>query len=94
MRGFNARRRELVAHVAAEREICGTTRENTKGVLSYKLARELGLHPKTIRRRWKQGDLPGIEHGERTLVIPHHACRLVRTYGLLGYARMRQAGMV
>lgn len=78
------------ARVAAEREIAG--RSIKGGLLSFKLARDLGVHPKTIRRRWERGELPGVEHGERTLVIPHEACRLVKIYGLVGYARMRAAG--
>lgn len=80
------------ARIAAERAIAG--RPGTgKGVKSSDLARQIGVHPRTIRRRWAKGELPGIEHGEHTLIIPHEAVRLVKSYGLLGYARMRAAGM-
>lgn len=80
------------ARVAAEREIATTGRGSGRGVKSFELARKLGVHPKTIRRRWEAGDLPGIEQGDRTLIIPHEAVRLVSIYGLLGYARMKRAG--
>lgn len=62
------------------------------GLPSHVLAKQLGLHPKTVRRRWQAGEIPGIEHGPRTLVIPHRACRLIKIHGLLGYARLQQAG--
>ena len=79
------------AAVAALREL-PEAREDLKGIKSHAFARQLGVHPKTIRRMWSRGDLPGILHGPRTLLIPRLICRLARTYGLIGVARMIRQG--
>lgn len=80
------------AAAASDREQAGKVTPATDGLPSHVLAKQLGLHPKTLRRRWAAGEIPGIEHGPRTLVIPHRACRLIKMHGLLGFARMMQAG--
>jgi len=82
------------AGAAADREMVSRVRSAGPGIPSHQLARELGVSAKTIRRRWEKGDLPGIAHGERTLLIPHDAVRLVKIHGLLGYAHRRAAGLL
>lgn len=64
------------------------------GVKSHMLARRIGVHPKTIRRAWKRGDLPGIAHGPRCLMIPWNVCKLVTQFGLLRVAGMRRRGEI
>lgn len=59
------------------------------------MARELGVHPRTIRRQFCRGGLPGAkEHGERILVVPTHLFRLAQAYGLRSVERMARAGML
>ena len=62
------------------------------GLRSTLLARKIGVHPRTLRRAHDRGELPGIKHGERLLIIPRRVCRLVMTHGLLGVAGMIKRG--
>jgi hypothetical protein len=78
------------ALVAAEREL--TEMHSLKGTRSTVLARELGLSPRTLRRRWLAKEIPGIEHGPRRLLIPREACRLIRLFGLWRYVQLRRTG--
>ena len=58
-------------------------------------AARLGIHPRTIRRQFQRGGLPGaVEHGERILLIPAHLVRLAETYGLRGVERLALAGLI
>lgn len=58
-------------------------------------ARELGIHPRTERRAFNRGALPGaVEHGERILMVPAHLFRLACAYGLRGVERMAKAGLL
>jgi hypothetical protein len=59
------------------------------------MARRLGIHPKTIRRQFARGGLPGAkEHGPRILMVPTSLVRLAETYGLRGVERMARAGLI
>jgi len=58
-------------------------------------ARELGLHPRTVRRQFVRGGLPGAkEHSERVLMVPMHLLRLAKVWGLRQVERMAQAGLI
>lgn len=64
-------------------------------IRSTKLAREIGVHPRTIRRAFERGELPGCkEHGERILMVPMHIYRLIMAYGLRGVGRMARVGLI
>lgn len=59
------------------------------------LAKKLGVHPRTIRRQYLRGGLPGAkEHGARILVVPARLIRLAQAYGLRGIERMATAGLL
>jgi transposase-like protein len=59
------------------------------------LAAKLGIHPRTLRRQFARGGLPGaVEHGERILMVPTRLLRLARAYGLRGVERMANAGLL
>ena len=59
------------------------------------MARRLGIHPKTIRRQFARGCLPGtVEHGPRLLMVPMHLIRLAEKYGLRGVEQMARAGLL
>ncbi len=64
------------------------------GLKSTVLARRIGVHPRTLRRAHDRGELPGVKHGERILIIPRRVCRLVMTHGLLGVAGMVRRGQL
>ena len=58
-------------------------------------AERLGVHPRTIKRAYLRGALPGsIQHGPRILMIPTHLYRLSIAYGLHGVERMAKAGLI
>ncbi|PAW75141.1 MAG: hypothetical protein B9S38_02325 [Verrucomicrobiia bacterium Tous-C4TDCM] len=78
------------AEVAKDREIAPP--KPARGILVGKLAQELGLHPRTVRRAWQNGQIPGVELSARRLLIPRDACNLIKTYGLGGYIRRIAAG--
>lgn len=62
---------------------------------STEMARRLQVHPRTIRRAYENGWLPGAkEHGPRILEVPVHLYRLAEAYGLRGLERMVKARMV
>lgn len=74
------------------RIVCGRRGGEIK---STKLAREIGVHPRTIRRAFERGELPGCkEHGPRILMVPMHIYRLIMAYGLRGVGRMAKAGQI
>lgn len=83
---------QAAAMAAAHRELHEPAILTGAGIKSAALARELGLCGKTIRRAYAAGELPGIEHGPKTLIIPHKVARAVRTYGLLGVRAMMRSG--
>jgi len=59
------------------------------------LAARLGVHPRTIRRQFARGGLPGAkEHGQRILIVPASLVRLAHAYGLRGVERMAAAGLI
>ena len=59
------------------------------------MARQLGIHPKTIRRQYLRGGLPGAkEHGPRILMVPISLVRLAKIYGLRGVEQMARVGLV
>lgn len=52
-------------------------------VSSTEFARRLKIHPRTVRRWFSAGGLPGArEHGPRTLRVPLRLLRLAQCYGL------------
>ena len=58
-------------------------------------AREMGVHPRTVRRQWARGGLPGCrEDGPHLLKVPTHLLRLAHAYGLRGIERMARAGLI
>jgi len=62
---------------------------------SARLAREIGVHPRTVRRQFERGGLPGAkEHGARILTIPMYLYRLITAYGMRGVERMAKAGLI
>lgn len=63
-----------------------------KMTTSHDLARELGLHPKTVRRWVLRNEIPAIAHGPRLLMIPNRICQLVKLWGLDGVRRMALRG--
>lgn len=72
--------------VAKKREL-PTPARRPRGLLSTRLAEDLGLHPKTVRRAWLEGKIPGVELSPRRLLIPTETCDLIKSYGLGGYIR-------
>jgi transposase-like protein len=82
------RETEDARRLAEERELA--VMRALRGMWSTDLARELGLSPQTIRRRWLAKEIPGIAHGPKRLMIPHEACRLIRKFGLRTYVLMRK----
>lgn len=59
------------------------------------MAAKLGVHPRTLRRQFLRGGLPGAkEHGERILVVPTRLFRLAQAYGLRGVERMATSGLL
>lgn len=69
-------------YAAAVRELQISVHGNSAGIKSADLAREIGVSSVTIRRAWLAGELPGLAHGPRCVVIPHRIARLVRQFGL------------
>lgn len=64
-------------------------------IRSPEFARRLGVHPRTIRRCFERGGLPGAkEHGQRILEIPLRLLRLAEAYGLRGVERMAKQGQL
>jgi hypothetical protein len=64
-------------------------------IRSTEMARLLGVHPRTIRRAYKRGALPGAkEHGPRILMIPHRLVIMACTYGLRVVEYRARAGMI
>lgn len=62
---------------------------------SSAFAKALGISPRTVRRAFARGALPGaLEHGKHTLIVPVHLLRLASTYGLRRVEFMAQAGML
>lgn len=62
---------------------------------STAFAKALGIHPRTVRRLYARGGLPGAkEHGERILLVPTHLLRLATAYGLRQVERMARAGLL
>lgn len=58
-------------------------------------ARRLGIHPRTVKRLWLRGGLPGAkQHSERILVVPVHLLRLAETFGLRQVEVMAKAGTI
>jgi hypothetical protein len=69
------------ARAACERELQQPNATLT-GISTADLAREFGLHPKTVRRAWARGELPGIEHSRNRVLIPRPIANLARRYGM------------
>lgn len=62
-----------------------------------RVARELGVHPRTITRRCVNGELPFVDHGTADRgqrFIPAGVVELIRVHGLRGVAAMMRAGML
>lgn len=58
-------------------------------------ARVLGIHPRSVRRAFVRGALPGaLNHGERILVVPAFLLPLCASHGLRHMARLAQAGLL
>ena len=58
-------------------------------------ARRLGIHPRTLKRQWERGGLPGAkQHTRNILVVPVRLLRLAEAYGLRQVERMAQAGLL
>jgi|GEM_PF-7080538 len=58
-------------------------------------ARRLGIHPRTLKRQWLRGGLPGAkQHSAKILVVPVRLLRLAEAYGLRQVERMAQAGLL
>ena len=58
-------------------------------------ARRLGIHPRTVKRQWLRGGLPGAkQHSERILVVPVHLLRLAEAFGLRQVEQMAKAGTI
>lgn len=60
-----------------------------------RFAREVGVHPRTVRRMYARGALPGArEDGPKLLKVPAWLLRLVAAYGLRGVERLAEAGQL
>jgi len=77
------------------REIDAIAGRRSGKVRSPVMARKLGVHPRTIRRCYLRGGLPGArEHGPRILEVPVHLVRLAEAYGLHGVEQLAKAGLI
>lgn len=77
------------------RQIAAVMGRRTGEISSTEVAKRIGVHPRTVRRAYKRGALPGAkEHGERILVIPMGVFRLIEAYGLHGVEKMAAAGLI
>jgi hypothetical protein len=64
-------------------------------IRSTAFAEKMRVHPRTIRRCFARGGLPGAkEQGERILDIPTRLLRLAEAYGLRQVERMARAGQI
>lgn len=58
-------------------------------------ARRLGIHPRTVKRQWLRGGLPGaVQHSTHILMVPAHLLRVAQAYGLAQVERMAKAGLL
>jgi hypothetical protein len=58
-------------------------------------AAKVGVSPRTVRRMYARGALPGArEDGPHLLKVPVHLLRLATVYGLRGVERMAAAGLL
>jgi excisionase family DNA binding protein len=54
------------------------------------LARELGVHPRTVKRRIQEGFIEARQFGPRTWRITAAEARRVKMYGLNGIRRIER----
>jgi len=56
------------------------------------LAEALGISDRMIRRAWKRGGLPAVDHGKGYLMIPIEVARLIESHGLKWVESMYRLG--
>lgn len=90
--GDDARAASAVRDIAPE-DIAAVA-GNTRGLVRASVfAQKVGVSPRTVRRMYARGALPGArEDGPRLLKVPAHLLRLAAAYGLRHVERMARAG--
>lgn len=89
------RKRRLPDELPPPSEIDAVAGPRQRMMRSTEFARGLSISPRTVRRAYARGALPGaIEHSAHILMIPTHLFRLAATYGLRHVERMAKAGLL
>ena len=69
--------------------------QRTGDMRHTEFARRIGIAPRTLKRQWLRGGLPGAkQHTKNILVVPVRLLRLAEAYGLRQVERMAQAGLL
>jgi hypothetical protein len=81
--------------IPAPEQIAAVTGQRGGHMRHTEFARRLGIHPRTLKRQWLRGGLPGAkQHSVNILVVPIRLLRLAEAYGLRQVERMAQAGLL
>ena len=58
-------------------------------------AHRLGISPRTVKRQWLRGGLPGAkQHSSHILMVPVRLLRIAQAYGLRQVERIASAGLL